>query len=60
MAEPKKVGDWSAASFEGGINANLDHIMKFLQSGGKNGDTAKIVEGTDQAGKPISVVFMKH
>jgi hypothetical protein len=53
------VSDWKAATLEGGVNANLQKIMDALKNAGHNADTAKVIEGTDQNGKPICAIFTK-
>lgn len=53
----KKAGDWAAETFPGGVNANLTGIMDLLTNLGGKSASAKVLEGTDQNGKPICAVF---
>ncbi len=59
MKEEVSSGNWSVWSQEGSIGATQINVFDFLNSIGRRADTAKVVEGTDQAGTIYTWVFYK-
>lgn len=53
-------GGWAAQTFPGGIYANIDNVMTFLDSHPTSAPSAKVVQGTEQDGKIVCTIFYKE
>lgn len=58
MQTEKLSKDWVTVSMPGGANANSTNITDALDKG--DADTAKVFEGTDQSGQPMTFVVIKN